>query len=63
FGTDSAVATALDDTSVTFSPVDPRQNSFRFHSDSTDSWTAILTLPARGTTPAKETIYKLERVK
>ncbi len=63
FGTDSAVATALDDTSVTFSPVDPRRNSFRFQSDSKDSWTAILTLPARGTTPAKETIYKLERVK
>ena len=63
FGTDSAVATALDDTSVTFSPVDPRRNSFRWQSESKDSWTAILTLPARGTTPAKETIYKLERVK
>lgn len=63
FGTDRAVATALDDTSVTFSPVDPRRNSFRWQTESKDSWKAILTLPAKGTTPAKETIYKLERVK
>ncbi len=63
FGTDGAVATALDDTSVTFSPLDPRRNSFRWQSESKDSWKAILTLPAKGTTPAKETIYKLERVK
>ena len=63
FGTDRAVATALDETSVTFSPLDPRRNSFRWQSESKDSWKAILTLPATGTAPAKETIYKLERVK
>lgn len=63
FGTDRAVATALDDTSVTFSPLIPGRNSFRWQSESKDSWKAILTLPATGKAPAKETIYKLERVK
>lgn len=63
FGTDRAVATALDDTSVTFSPLIPGRNSFRWQSESKDSWKAILTLPASGTKPAKETIYNLERVK
>ncbi len=63
FGTDRAVATALDDTSVTFSPLIPGRNSFRWQSESKDSWKAILTLPATGTAPAKETIYKLERLK
>ena len=63
FGTERAVATALDDTSVTFSALIPGRNSFRWQSESKDSWKAILTLPATGTAPAKETIYKLERVK
>ena len=63
FGTDRAVATALDDTSVTFSPLDPVRNSFRWQSESKDSWKAVLTMPAKGSTPAKETIYKLERLK
>lgn len=63
FGTDRAVATALDDTSVTFSPLIPGRNSFRWQSESKDSWKAILTLPATGAAPAKETVYKLERMK
>ena len=63
FGTDRAVATALDETSVTFSPLIPGRNSFRWESESKDSWKAILTLPASGSKPAKETIYKLERLK
>ena len=63
FGTDRAVATALDDTSVTFSPLIAGRNSFRWQSESRDSWKAILTLPATASAPAKETIYILERVK
>ena len=63
FGTDSAVATAFDDTSVTFSPLIAGRNSFTWQSESKDAWKAILTLPATAKAPAKETIYKLERVK
>jgi hypothetical protein len=62
FGTDRAVATAFDDTSVTFSPLIAGRNSFRWQSESKDSWKAILTLPATAKAPAKETIYILERV-
>jgi hypothetical protein len=62
FGTDRAVATALDDTSVTFSPLISGRNSFRWQSESKDTWKAILTLPATAKAPAKETIYKLERI-
>ena len=63
FGTDRAVATALDDTSVTFSPLISGRNSFTWQSESKDTWKAILTLPATAKAPAKETIYKLERIK
>ena len=63
FGTDRAVATALDDQSITFSPLIAGSNSFRWQSESKDVWKAILTLPASGTHPAKETVYVLERIK
>lgn len=63
FGTDGAVATALDETSVTFSPLIAGRNSFRWQSESKDVWKAILTMPATAKAPAKETIYILERVK
>ena len=63
FGTDRAVATALDDTSITFSPLISGRNSFKWQSESRDTWKAILTLPATAKAPAKETIYKLERIK
>ena len=62
FGTDRAVATALHDTSVTFSPLISGRNSFKWQSESKDTWKAILTLPATAKAPAKETIYKLERI-
>ena len=62
FGTDRAVATALDDTSVTFSPLIADRNSFTWQSESKDTWKAILTSPATAKAPAKETIYKLERI-
>ena len=63
FGSDRYVATALDEKSITFSPLAAGRNSFRWQSDSTDAWTAILTLPATSTTPAKETVYKMQRIK
>jgi len=62
FADDSHVATALDDKSITFSPRIQGQNSFRWQSESKDVWKAILTLPAKGSAPAKEIIYVLERL-
>ncbi|HET6669453.1 MAG TPA: hypothetical protein VFH15_04395 [Pyrinomonadaceae bacterium] len=62
FGNGRAVATALDDTSVTFSPLIKDRNSFRWQSESKDLWKAILTLPATATAPAKETVYRMERL-
>lgn len=62
FGDDSHVATALDDKSITFSPRVQGQNSFRWQNESKDVWKAILTLPAKGSAPAKEIVYVLERL-
>jgi hypothetical protein len=61
FGNERYVATALDDKSITFAPLIQGRNSFRWQSESKDVWKAILTLPATGSAPAKETIYVLER--
>lgn len=63
FGTGEAVATALDDKGITFSPMNKNRNSFRWQTESKDVWKAILTLPATDRAPAKETIYMLERMK
>jgi hypothetical protein len=63
FGNGRSVATALDDTSITFSPLIEDRNSFRWQSESKNLWKAILTLPATATAPAKETIYRMERLK
>lgn len=61
FGSGGSVATALDDRSVTFSPLLKGRNSYRWQTESKDAWTAILTLPATNTTPAIETVYELKR--
>lgn len=63
FGNGRSVATALDNTSITFSPLIEDRNSFRWQSESKNLWKAILTLPATATAPAKETIYRMERLK
>jgi hypothetical protein len=57
------VATAIDDNSITFAPVVKARNSFIWRRDSKDSWTAILSWPARGDKPAGERTYKMERIK
>lgn len=62
FGNGSSVATDLDDKSVTFSPLLKGRDSYRFQTESKDLWKAILTVPAGGTTPAREIVYKMERV-
>lgn len=61
FGTDRAVATALDDKGITFSPLIKNRNSFRWQTESKDVWKAILTSPGKDGAPAKETVYILER--
>jgi hypothetical protein len=56
-----SVATALDDTSITFDPVTKARNTFRFQKESPDSWKAILTWPANEKSPAGQRIYNMER--
>jgi len=56
------VATSIDDKSITFTPVTKARNSFRFERESKDSWKAILNWPATAAKPARERVYKMERL-
>ena len=56
FGTDRAVATALDDKGITFSPQIKNRNTFRWQTESKYVWKAILTSPGKDGATAKETI-------
>ena len=56
------VATALDDNSVTFGPVVKARNSFVWRRESKDLWTAIIQPLPRPDKPAKDIIYKMERL-
>lgn len=57
----SYVATALDDSSITFEPLRAGSNSFIWKRESKDSWTAHLSWPASGNKPAGERTYNMER--
>ena len=57
------VVTSLDDKSITFSPAAKARNSFTWQFESPDVWKAILDWPASDTAPAKERVYKMERIK
>ena len=61
FRDSSHVATALDDSSITFSPLSAGSNSFIWKRESKDSWTAVLSWTASGNKPAGERTYNLER--
>ena len=61
FRDDRYVATALDDSSISFGPLRAGSNSVSWKRESKDSWTAHLTWPASGNKLAGETTYKLER--
>lgn len=65
FGTTAAnsgsVATALDDTSITFAPLGKMRNSFRWQRESETSWKAILNWTDKDGTP-KERVYNMERL-
>lgn len=54
-------ASAIDDTSVTFSPVTKARNSFRWENVDKDSWKAVISWPATAEKPARERNYKMER--
>ncbi|HVQ40111.1 MAG TPA: hypothetical protein VMS31_21405 [Pyrinomonadaceae bacterium] len=56
-----SVATALDDTSITFSPLGKARNSFRFQRESDNAWRAILNWTDKDGA-AKERIYHMERL-
>ena len=57
------VATALDDKSITFAPVQKAQNSFIWERESENVWKATLSTPAKGNTPAKQVNYRMDRIK
>lgn len=57
------VVTNLDDKSITFSPAAKARNSFIWQYESPDVWKAVLNWPASDTAPAKERVYKMERIK
>ena len=55
-------ASVIDDQGVTFEPVAKAKNSFRWERESADTWKAILKWPAADGKPARERIYKMERI-
>ena len=56
------IASEIDDKSVTFVPVTKARNSFRWEQVSKDEWKAVLNWPATADKPARERIYKMERL-
>ena len=56
------VATALDDNAITFAPVVKARNSFVWQRESKDLWTAIIKPLGTPEKPAKDIIYKMERL-
>ena len=55
-------ASVIDDQGVTFEPVAKAKNSFRWERESPNTWKAILKWPAADGKPARERIYKMERI-
>ena len=54
-------ASEIGDRSITFSPVARARNTFSWRYRSADAWTALLTWPARDSTPARERRYEMTR--
>ena len=61
FGNGRAVATALDETSITFASLARADDTYHFQRVSENSWEAILSVPASGNTPARQINYHMER--
>lgn len=64
-GNDGAryVATWITDQGVEFGPAVKVKNSFRWEHESKDVWKATILLPANQTKPARQLVYKMERIK
>jgi hypothetical protein len=59
FGNDRSVATEISDNYIKFTRA---ENTFRWQKESADSWKAVLTSPATDNTPARERVYRMERL-
>jgi hypothetical protein len=57
------IASEIDDNSVLFVPVANARNSFRWAQVSKDEWKAVLNWPATADKPARERVYKMERLR
>jgi hypothetical protein len=57
-----SVATAFDQTSITFHSADPARGSYRWQRENANAWKAILKWPASGNRAAGERVYALERL-
>ena len=57
------VARSIDDRSIEFGPAVKVKNSFRWERESQDVWKATIMLPANETKPARQMVYKMERIK
>jgi hypothetical protein len=55
-------ATELDDNSVTFSPIAKARNTFRWQRESANVWKAVLDYPASAGKPARQRVYRMERL-
>ena len=56
------VATQMDSRSITFEPVVRARNTFRWETESKDVWIATLRWPATESSPAKQKVYRMERM-
>ena len=56
------VARSIDDRSIEFGPAVNVKNSFRWERESKDVWKATIMLPANETKPARQMVYKMERI-
>jgi hypothetical protein len=57
------VAVWINDHGVEFGPALKVKNSFRWERESKDIWKATILLPANETKPARQLVYKMERIK
>ena len=57
------VAISIDDRSIEFGPAVKVRNSFRWERESKDIWKATIMFPASETKPARQLVYKMERIK
>ena len=60
---DRWVAKSIDDRAIEFAPAVHVRNSFRWERESNDVWKAIIMFPATKDKPARQRVYKMERIR